>query len=258
VQVLIHCIISIESIVKMSVPNRLLSFLLGVIVGLITGVGFFYIAVNDLFNKAPIPIEDARAKPVQTTTVSEQNKINDAIRKNIEFKDTLNKPMNSSELLSKKYYKEVSVKKVMAESDSLLNDTTPSSSWNKNDFVIRKDRLLKSMDFVVTNASEARQTNPTDSLLEKISGIRNERNDAIAAFKVEFWQSPVNYKGYKMTKNKIVLFGMDPDETIMLFHNTDDDGIFLKQNQNYFKIYYTDNFRQFEKLADASIITRLK
>ena len=164
--------------------------------------------------------------------------------------------MNSAEILSEKYSKETSVRKVMAEADSLLKDT--SSFKASNNFIVRKDEMLESKNFAVINLQEAEQTNTADSLLEKVSGIKDRKKDIVASFKVEFWQSPINYKGYKMTKNKIVLFGMNPDETIMLFHSNDDEGIFLKQNQNYFKIYYTDNFKQFEKVTDASIITKLR
>ena len=144
----------------------------------------------------------------------------------------------------------------MAEADSLLKET--SSTRSSNNFIVRKDEILDSKILTVTNLGEITQTNESDSLLEKVSGIKDRNKSVVASFKVEFWQSPINYKGYKMTKNKIVLFGINPDETIMLFHNNDDDGIFLKQNQNYFKIYYTDNFKQLEKVTDPSTIIKLR
>jgi hypothetical protein len=94
-----------------------------------------------------------------------------------------------------------------------------------------------------------------DTLLEKISGIKNQKN-TFASFEVEFWQSPINYKGYKMSKGKIMLFGVDPNEEIKLFHM--EDAIFIKRNQSVFRLYFTDEYRQFEKVTDAGIISKLK
>jgi hypothetical protein len=95
----------------------------------------------------------------------------------------------------------------------------------------------------------------SDSLLEKVSGIKNNKKTT-TSFTVEFWQSPINYKGYKMTKNKVVLFGMNPDDNISFFHMEDE--IYMKNNQNYFRLNFTDDFKQFEKITDASIIAKLK
>ena len=88
-----------------------------------------------------------------------------------------------------------------------------------------------------------------------ISGIKNTKKSS-STIRVEFWQSPINYKGYKMTKNKVVLFGINAGDVIKLFLL--EDNIFIKHNQNYYKLYFTDDFKQFEKVTDLSIIAKLK
>lgn len=243
----------------MSASNRSLLFLLGLALGLLAGAGFFIFKMDDLLKKGNVlgSSKDTLIIQQQTAPVSEEKKNKTDIKKYIGHTDTSQRPMNSAELLAKKYSREVPIRRVMAEADSLLKDTSSSKDQSATEnFVVRKDEMLGSRNFEVTNLQQSDAGNPSDSLLEKVSGIKEGKKNVVAAFKVEFWQSPINYKGYKMTKNKIILFGINSDDNIKLFHS--DDAIFLKQNQNYFKLYFTDDFKQFEKVTDTSVIAKLK
>jgi hypothetical protein len=243
----------------MSASNRSLLFLLGLVLGLLAGAGFFIFKMDDLLKKGNIlnSSKDTLIIQQQIASSSEEKKKKADIKKYIGHNDTSQRQMNSAELLAKKYSREVPVRRVMAESDSLLRDTSSAGDQiTAENFVVRKDEMLGSRNFEVTNLQQSESENPSDSILEKVSGIKNARKNIIASFKVEFWQSPINYKGYKMTKNKIVLFGINAEENIKFYHL--DDAIFLKQNQNYFKLYFTDDFKQFEKVADTITINKLK
>ena len=243
----------------MSGSYKSLLFLLGLVLGLLAGAGFFIFKMDDLLKKGSILKSSKDTLIIQQQVPSNaDNKKNKAdIKKYIGNKDTSHKTMTSAELLAKKYSREVPARKVMAEADSLLKDTSKTGSQNSQEsFVVRKDELLGTRNFEVTNFQQNESANASDSLLEKVSGIKDQKKNIIAAFKVEFWQSPINYKGYKMTKNKIVLFGVNSDENIKLFHW--DDAIFMKQNQSFYKLYFTDEFKQFEKVTDASVIAKLK
>lgn len=246
----------------MSASNRSLLFLLGLVLGLLAGAGFFIFKMDDLLKNGTIFNSSRDTLIIQQQVVSstEDKKNKPDIKKYIgqESKNTSQKAMSSAELLAKKYSREVPIRKVMAEADSLLRDTSSivANQTAPQNFVVRKDEILGSRNYEVTNLQKAETKNGSDSLLEKVSGIKDGKKNIIASFKVEFWQSPINYKGYKMTKNKIVLFGVNPDETVKLFHT--DDALFMKQNQNYYKLYFTDDFKQFEKVTDSSIIAKLK
>ncbi|TAL62682.1 MAG: hypothetical protein EPN85_02050 [Bacteroidetes bacterium] len=230
----------------MSASNRSLLFLLGLVLGLLAGAGFFIFKMDDIFKNINIlnSSRDTLIIQQQDSNNPNEKKSKTQIKKN---RDTSQRTMSSAELLAKKYSREVPVRKVMAEADSLLRDTSfGAQQINVDDFVVRKDEMLGSRNFEVTNLQQTEVVNPSDSLLEKISGIKDGKKNVIASFKVEFWQSPINYKGYKMTKNKIVLFGISAEENLKFFHS--DDALFMKQNQNYFKLYFTDEFKQFEKI----------
>ncbi len=240
----------------MSASNKSLLFSLGLVLGLLAGAGFFIFKMDDLLKNGTILNSSKDTIIIQQQVInkeeeSTEKKVN---KKRTERTDT--SKMNSAELLAKKYSKEVPIRRVMAEADSLLNDNSDATDQNTADlFVVRKDELIGSKNFPVTNLQQE-AGNSTDSLLEKVSGIKDPQKNALAALKVEFWQSPINYKGYKMTKNKIVLFGVNPEENLKLFHS--EDAIFLKQNQNYYRLYFTDEYKQFEKVTDALLISKLK
>ena len=243
----------------MSASNRSLLFLLGLVLGLLAGAGFFIFKMDDILQKVNLfstAKKDTIIIQQQTMNTIEEKKNRTDTKKYFGNKDTSQK-MTSAELLAKKYSREVSAKRVMAEADSLLRDTSGGSAESTaENFIVRKDELLSAKNIEVANFQQNETTNASDSLLEKISGIKDGKKNVVASFKVEFWQSPINYRGYKMTKNKIVLFGINSKENIKLFHA--DDAIFLKQNQSFFKLYFTDEFKQFEKVTDVSVIAKLK
>jgi len=241
----------------MSASNKSLLFLLGLVLGLLVGAGFFIFKMDDILKKVNLFSSSKDTIIIQQQPNTEEKKNKTDIKKYIRQKDTAHKNMTSAELLAQKYSREVPIKRVMAEADSLLKDSSSGiQHQNPNEnFIVRKDELLETKIFEVFNLQPREEANPSDSLLEKVSGIKDKKKTA-SSIKIEFWQSPINYKGYKMTKNKIVLFGINPDENIKLFHL--DDDTFIKHNQNYYRLYFTDDFKQFEKITDTSIIAKLK
>lgn len=240
----------------MSASNRSLLFLLGLVLGLLAGAGFFIFKMDDILKSVNIlnsSKDTLIIQQQQVVTEAETKKNKTSVKKHFGQNDS---SMSSAELLAKKYSREVPIRRVMAEADSLLKDTSFGATQSSPDnFIVRKDEMLGSRNFEVTNLQSTENANASDSLMEKISGIKDTKN-VVASFKVEFWQSPINYKGYKMIKNKIVLFGIGTDEVIRLFHS--EDAIFMKLNQGYVKLYFTDEFKQFEKVSDASVIAKLK
>lgn len=240
----------------MSASNKSLLFSLGLVLGLLAGAGFFIFKMDDLLKKGSILNSSKDTIIIQQQVISKEEDTKKKVsKKRTENTDT--STMSSAELLAKKYSREVPIRKVMAEADSLLNDNTIVAEQEPAEqFVVKKDELIGSRDFTVINLEEQDASNPADSLLEKTSGIKDQGKKILAALKVEFWQSPINYKGYKMTKNKIVLFGINPEENLKLFHT--EDVIFLKHNQNYYRLYFTDEYKQFEKVTDALLISKLK
>ena len=224
---------------------------------MLAGAGFFIFKMDGMLEKVNL-FSSSKDTVIIKQAQEESKNEKQRVKKYTGKRDTSKNTMSSAELLAQKYSREVPIKRVMAEADSLLKDDALTLKAEKDTtaletFIVRKDELIDTKNFQVVNL-QSEEGNPSDSLLEKVSGINNTKSSS--SLKVEFWQSPINYKGYKMTKNKIVLFGINPDENIKLFHL--EDNIFMKHNQNYFRLSFTDDFKQFEKVTDTSIIAKLK
>ena len=243
----------------MSASSKPLWFISGLVLGVLAGAGFFVLKMNNALKGGNIleKSKDTTSIYQQANNTLTEQKNEKEIKKYIDEKDTTQKMMNSAEMLAAKYSKEVPINKVMAEADSLLKETGSANVHHqtKDVFIVRKDELLDIRTLEVLNLQQNEIPNSSDSLLQKVSGIKDQKKNIIASFKIEFWQSPINYKGYKMSKNKIVLFGIQPEENIKLYLLN--ENIFMKLNQNVFKMSYTDDFKQLEKESDAITLSKL-
>jgi hypothetical protein len=122
------------------------------------------------------------------------------------------------------------------------------------DLVVRKDELLAVKQLDMINLSYI-PSDSKDSLLQNVSGIRDDGNKIKQAMSIEFWHSPINYKGYKMAKSKLVLFGIMAQEAVLYML---DENIYIKLQQDIYKLEYTNDFRQMEKINDGVLLARLK
>ncbi len=146
--------------------------------------------------------------------------------------------------------------------DSLKNySAKDSSAYTANpsseDIVVKKDELLSTKTLEVINLnSTANRMNSKDSLLQKVSGIKDEKNIPKQFINIELWQSPLNYKGYKMSKYKISLYGIDSFEGLKVY--AADDDIYVKHGNIVYKLENSSEFRPYEHITEESIINRLK
>ncbi|MDD5571993.1 MAG: hypothetical protein PHD97_12655 [Bacteroidales bacterium] len=136
------------------------------------------------------------------------------------------------------------------KSDSLHADSAARASITENnneyDIVIRKDQLILTRDIEINSETEKQNKN-IDSLID-------DNQESKYALKVEFWESPINYKGYKMSKSKIVLFGINPYEnpTIQMQNNA----ICLLYRNNKYLLEYSDEFVPFRKIPAGTAVNK--
>lgn len=250
--------------------------MLGVFIGLLIAVAIFFFRVdsyfsklNSFFNKKDTVIIEKQI-PVEIPTEEKQNKtgLNYSVNKNETDK------VNSADTFAQKYKRGASLKYLMAQSDSLLKDSTIEkvnvSYEQEESIIVKKDEMIAMRTIAVVNVPAHEEVgaggqavagdnigqSKTDSLLQAVSGIHDDSKNIIASFKVELWQSPVNYKGYKMGKNKIVLFGVKEEDEVKIYKI--DDEIYLKHNQNYYRMDYTNEFRAFERVSNQGVLVKLK
>lgn len=125
----------------------------------------------------------------------------------------------------------------------------PDDRLSDDGLVVKKDELLfsKFMEIIEINTSG----NPADS-----TNSYGSRNRQIAGrMWIEFWRSPLNYRGYKFGRNKLVVYGISEYEGLRILKLKED--LFLKYNTSYFKISNTDDFMPFNKVIDELTLIEL-
>ena len=141
-------------------------------------------------------------------------------------------------------------------------DTTHQVSEEDKDIVIRKDKLLISTTLTIIEkpASDDRSTDlqnehsaSTQEAIRKLNpdaGVPEEEKNSNYVL-VEFWVSPVNYMGYKMSRNKIILFGLEEPDAVKLFRAN--DILYLKYGIEYFRLVQTFDFLSYQRLKEAEV-----
>jgi len=125
---------------------------------------------------------------------------------------------------------------------------------NADDDEVARDKLImkKQIEALSVNASTEKTNTNIDSLLIGGKSTKEEKNK----YTVEFWESPLNYKGYKKTKNVVVLFGIKQlDEVELKLINND---LFLCLYDNFYALENTSEFKNLIPLNNQHIINQLK
>ena len=84
------------------------------------------------------------------------------------------------------------------------------------------------------------------------AGIKEEEPESI---QVEFWKTPLNSKGYRFSRKKVMLYGF-PDFSNVLVYELDGN-YFLRSADQVFRLTYSAEFRQMEKVTDPELLSRL-
>jgi len=225
--------------------DKLQVFSLGLMLGLLIGGGFFILKLDNYFSTLSSVNDKADVKDISTSALPEKNLTQKTKVYKASNSNSIEQPDSSASKESTGEQLAVSmVDSIVVDSSSFVTGT--------DNIVVRKDELLSARNIEMVNLGAGK--NGKDSVLSQLSGIREENSKG--SYKVEFWQSPINYKGYKMAKNKILLYGINAGDALRLFKI--DDNIYLKQAVNAYRLDFTSEFRQFEKVSDENILARLK
>ena len=121
------------------------------------------------------------------------------------------------------------------------------------DIVIKKEQLLETR--VVKNVLPPAQnlTDSVDAILEEHLSI----NPAIAnQVVVEFWKSPVNFKGYKFNRKKLVLYGLAPQTEIKLCYYIHTQ--YMLVGNVIYKIVETAAYQPYQEVESETLKAHLR
>lgn len=219
-------------------------FIIGIMVGLIVAGGFFILKLDDYFKE--LNFYKSVANTFSSENKKEEPKKEETVRP-VKKKQKA-KPVLSENTEDVKEATSLSETPSLIQ-DSLIQETPPDG------ILIRKDELLSTKTLEVMNLDPVAKMNSKDSLIQKVSGVKDDRNFK-QFLNIEFWSSPLNYKGYKMNKYKLVVYGIPSAEGLKLFKL--DDVIYLKLASFVYRLDASADFKAYERITDEEVLNKLK
>lgn len=216
--------------------NRLQVFLLGLLLGVILAGGFFLLKVDQYIKELAVVKSFTEPDKAEETIEDETGKVKTDNKKKSKSQTT-DKVTQESDL----------------KSDSLGGDSTLPAVFQTSDgdeIVVKKEQLLGERVVSLINLDGG---NAIDSIRSKEAGINEVPGKSLT---VEFWQSPLNYRGYKLTRNRLVLFGFASEDPVSLFRL--ENNTYLSSNNGVFRLETTSDFRQLERVTDETVLNRLQ
>lgn len=132
------------------------------------------------------------------------------------------------------YDKEETAEDVGIESDIMTLDSF-ITAYEKSYFELRLKAIKEETDSIIV-----------DSMMHRLaikSASRNAQQSKPITVYVEFWRSPVNFKGYKFNGKKLVIYGIASPNEVYLLHNEDE---FILHSHKYeFTLTPDNNFHKF-------------
>ena len=134
--------------------------------------------------------------------------------------------------------------------DSTVADTVVKT--DVSDVMIRKDKMLSTckIPFLAGYLDKRKKEQYLDSLLIDDRTQSKSQGQLI----VEFWNSPLNYRGYKMSKSKLILFGLEPTDDVVV--KQVESAIYMKYGNLFFRLCYTDVFMPLQQVTNEALLKR--
>jgi hypothetical protein len=142
-------------------------------------------------------------------------------------------------------------------------DSIGQEAKEDENIVIKRDEFLLAIPIEVANLDYRpinKSQQKADSLLTQNSGIKDlskeSSKESKFKYEIEYWQSPINYRGYRLGVNKFVFFGMDPDEPLSAYYWK--GNFYLKWRENFYLLEEKESFEPFEKVNQPELISLTK
>lgn len=203
--------------------RKIPTFVFGLSIGLLVGIGFFVLKVNDLFNKLKESASEKITvieKTVDTTDEDEKTKNNNRFKINFKKSTKIN-------------YSEV---------DSLIKEDSDINIASDELLTVKNIKIIQLGEFIPSKDSSDIQKTRLDDTNSDL-------------YFVEFWKTPLNSKGYRFTKNKIMLYGFDDFSNLTLYEI--DHSFYIKSSDQVYKLLYSSEFKQLDRVLDSELLAKI-
>ena len=154
---------------------------------------------------------------------------------------------------------------VMADGDSVLSGLeteervpdTIGPAEHLEDIVVKQDEILISAILDVEERNDSGSVPGSSTLTKDAVQHLNpaadlpEEEQISPSYLVEFWVSPINYRGYKMSKNKLILFGIEEPDAVKLYRTN--GALYMNYHKEFYRLDDSFEFVSYHKLKDFEI-----
>ena len=207
----------------MQFKRKIPSFVFGVSIGLLIGIGFFLFKIDSIFNKLKSSISPDKITVVEQKVESDEEKQKAKNKERFKIKTNNHSKVN---------YKEV---------DSIINS---DESIN-----IAVDQMLSSKQIKIIQLNDFMDK---DSLAQNLAGVNTSSSES---YTIEFWRTPLNSKGYRFVKNKIMLYGFNDHNNVLLYLLN--SRYFIKSFEVVYELENSSEFQPFVKVNNTELLSKL-
>lgn len=101
-------------------------------------------------------------------------------------------------------------------SDTLSSPPSYISSGGAGDAVLRDEMIgSRKVRVIWDDEKPAKGDEESDSLLARLTSVKPP-DGLFQEYTIEFWRNPLNYRGYRISRDKLVIFGLPPEQTYQL------------------------------------------
>lgn len=241
--------------------SQLLNSILFTCVGLVFGfAGGYY--VNQFTAEEKTAVEDPYAikqKPKKVTAkpiAAKKESENVVVQNSEELNSTEESPESNEDLTIND--------SVLIETDSIhiadtsIVDSLPEPSKNiqlNDEIVVREDVLLSSQKLPLVKVTDEYDSTLTDTTIDSKLSKQSDIKPTRIALQLEYWETPLNSKGYTMNNKVLRIYGLDPDENAKLFEL--DNRRYLQHFDGFYIIEESYEMRALRKESRPYIINQI-
>lgn len=214
--------------------DKIQVFVFGLSVGLLAACLFFIFKLDNFFSKIDFSALS------QKKNVSEQNVVpkteKESTEEGKEQKTAVKKPENNSP-------------KKTNESFVSFNNVSDSSFQESETYRVLKEELVSVKNIYVKVLTPKEKTSASDSMIASLAGVSTP--DEKEFFMIEFWKTPLNSKGYKMTRSRLLIYGYPENADVSIIKLN--ENYYLRNNSLVYKLGYSSDFKPLERAPESDI-----
>lgn len=216
---------------------KILLVSVGLLLGIILGGIIVYFILGGsvkniyVFNQPSSKESDIKDEKKSDETDKKEKANTQVVIKYLKKDDAQKEDLSSDENLTEK-------KDTTAKLNEVIN---VKLGGEDDEIVVKKDELLFAEMLMLINL-ETEKANTSDSLAKVAANIKEPVINQF--YQVEYWKSPLNYRGYKFGKNKLVVYGIEYLDKGSIFKWK--ENFYFKANGRVYALEKTSEFKPYD------------